>query len=453
VSGLAPHGATIKDAAGNTAVVSGAASNPSGILQIDTTAPTVSSVVASPSSGDLNAGKSVTLTVNFSEAVTVAGGTPTLTLNDGGTATYASGSGTSALTFSYVVGAGQNTSDLTVTGLVPNGATIQDGAKNNVILSGAVKNPAGILTIDTTTPTVTLVVASPGSGEVTTGHTVRITLDMSEAVTVSGSPVLLLNDGGTASYDAARSTSKALVFDYTVASGQVTTDLVVSGIELPSSSSIEDGSGNNANLSGAGANLGLRINTNATGSAGPSGGNFSVSGSSELELFGASSASVAFASSSTGTLKLDDSAAFTGSVSGLAATTYIDLADLPWAQGQMNASFSGNTSGGKLTVSDGTQSDTINLVGDYTQSSWNLSQDSNGNTLVVDPPLSSVPNAGGAGDSSTMLLVQFAAAGFQSGLGSGDGAYATTPTPEAMFGDPRHVDLGQTGCTRPDGAH
>ena len=57
----------------------------------------------------------VTLTVNLSEAVTVAGGTPTLTLNDGGTATYTGGSGTSALTFSYTVAAGQNTADLAVT--------------------------------------------------------------------------------------------------------------------------------------------------------------------------------------------------------------------------------------------------------------------------------------------------------------------------------------------------
>ena len=58
----------------------------------------------SPATGDLNAGKPVALTLSFSEAVTVAGGTPTLTLNDGGTATYASGSGTSALTFDYTVG-------------------------------------------------------------------------------------------------------------------------------------------------------------------------------------------------------------------------------------------------------------------------------------------------------------------------------------------------------------
>ena len=54
----------------------------------------------------------MTLTLNLSEAVTVAGGTPTLTLNDGGIATYVSGSGTGALTFTYTVAAGQNTAAL-----------------------------------------------------------------------------------------------------------------------------------------------------------------------------------------------------------------------------------------------------------------------------------------------------------------------------------------------------
>ena len=51
--------------------------------------------------GDLDAGKTVTLTLDMSEVVTVntSGGTPTLTLNDGGTATYASGSGTKRADF------------------------------------------------------------------------------------------------------------------------------------------------------------------------------------------------------------------------------------------------------------------------------------------------------------------------------------------------------------------
>ena len=69
----------------------------------------VTSIAELPSSGDLNAGKTVTLTLNLNEAVTVAGGTPTLTLNDGGTATFSGGSGSKALTFNYKVAAGQHT--------------------------------------------------------------------------------------------------------------------------------------------------------------------------------------------------------------------------------------------------------------------------------------------------------------------------------------------------------
>ena len=120
VSAVNLNGATIADAAGNNASVSGTF-NPTGTLQIDTTSPTVSSVAPSGSgisngNGDLNAGHVVTLTLTMSEAVTVntTGGTPTLTLNDGGSATYTGGSGSNVLTFSYTVAAGQNTPDLTV---------------------------------------------------------------------------------------------------------------------------------------------------------------------------------------------------------------------------------------------------------------------------------------------------------------------------------------------------
>src|SRR5262249_9472680 len=82
--------ATITDVAGNT---SGASSNYTVTIAsgADTTPPTVSSVVASGAgiingNGNLNAGKVVTLTVAFSEAVTVntgpaAGQEPTFTVN------------------------------------------------------------------------------------------------------------------------------------------------------------------------------------------------------------------------------------------------------------------------------------------------------------------------------------------------------------------------------------
>ena len=58
------------------------------------------------------------------------GGTPTLTLNDGGTATYSGGSGTSALTFSYTVSAGQNTASLAASAINLNGATMKDSGGN-----------------------------------------------------------------------------------------------------------------------------------------------------------------------------------------------------------------------------------------------------------------------------------------------------------------------------------
>ena len=122
----------------------------------------------SPATGDLNAGKTVTLTLGFSSAVTVAGGTPTLTLNDGGTATYASGSGTSALTFSYTVAAGQNTPDLMATAVnLPTGVTIKDSSGNaaNLSLTGLTQSGPQI---DTTAPAAPAISSDTVSGNIVT---------------------------------------------------------------------------------------------------------------------------------------------------------------------------------------------------------------------------------------------------------------------------------------------
>src|SRR5262249_23985758 len=154
-----------------------------------------------------------TLTLNLSEVVTVGGGTPTLTLNDGGVATYTGGSGTNALIFSYTVAAGQNTSDLAVTAVNLNSATVHDGAGNAASLAGAVTNPSGTLQIDTTASTVSSVTTSgsgitSGSGTLGTGSVVTLTLNLNEAVTVAGgTPTLTLNNGGTATYSGGTGTN------------------------------------------------------------------------------------------------------------------------------------------------------------------------------------------------------------------------------------------------------
>ena len=84
----------------------------------------------------LNAGDTVTVTVNFSELVNVTG-TPQLTLNIGGTmvkANYVSGSGTTALAFSYTILDGQTDANgigINANSLGLNGGTIKDAAGNN----------------------------------------------------------------------------------------------------------------------------------------------------------------------------------------------------------------------------------------------------------------------------------------------------------------------------------
>ena len=222
--------------------------------------PTVTSIWASGAAinlgtGDLRANRIVTLTVAFSEAVTVAGGTPTLLLNDGGIATHSSGSGSSSLTFSYTVRAGQNVADLAVSSLSLNGATIKDAAGNAANLAGATNyNPFGTLQVDTIAPTISSIVASgsglsAGGGTVGVGSVVIFTVDMSEMVKVKGTPSLSLSDGGIATYTGGSGTS-SLVFSYVVAPGESTPDLTITGLNL-NGGSIVDGAGNAANLTAA----------------------------------------------------------------------------------------------------------------------------------------------------------------------------------------------------------
>jgi hypothetical protein len=91
------------------------------------------------------------------------------------------------------VAAGQNTADLIVSSLNLGGATIQDAATNNADLSGATNyNPAGILQVDTTPPTIAInTIASNNiinAAKASTGFTVSGTTTGTEngqAVTVN----------------------------------------------------------------------------------------------------------------------------------------------------------------------------------------------------------------------------------------------------------------------------
>jgi hypothetical protein len=143
------------DAAGNISAAT------SLTFTLDTTAPHLTGITASPGSGSVFAGSTVALTVGFNEAVDVTGGTPTLTLNDGGTAVYDAAAtallgDASKLVFDYRVSASDHlTPSLAVTGLVAHGATVNDLAGNHADLSN-VTAAFALMVNESTVPAYTI---------------------------------------------------------------------------------------------------------------------------------------------------------------------------------------------------------------------------------------------------------------------------------------------------------
>ncbi|MFB2669977.1 putative Ig domain-containing protein [Shewanella xiamenensis] len=194
---LALNSGTIRDAASNNAILtlpSPGTANSLGAnknIVIDGIAPTISSVTASTANGTYKVGDSISIQVNFSEVVNVTG-TPQLTLETGTTdrtINYASGSGSSSLTFSYTVQAGDNSSDLdyvSTSALALNSGTIRDAASNNATLTLATPGAANslgankALVVDGVTPSVTS--TAPSGGAVSTDTSVDFTVNFSESV-------------------------------------------------------------------------------------------------------------------------------------------------------------------------------------------------------------------------------------------------------------------------------
>ena len=111
------------------------------------------------------------------------------------------------------------------------------------------------------------VTTNPVTGFVDVGQTVTFTLTLNAAVKVSGAVVLTLNDGGTASYTGGPSSTTTLTFSTTVAAGQNTSALAITGVSIPANGYIfaaASGHGIPANLAGAVKSFpALSVNTSA----------------------------------------------------------------------------------------------------------------------------------------------------------------------------------------------
>ena len=144
------------DAAGNISAPSAGLT-----LTIDSVAPNLSSVVI-PANGSYGEGDPLDFTINYSKSITVttSGGTPyiAVSLDTGGVvrASFLYGSGTSSLTFRYLVVNGNfDATGITVGSAVTlNGGTLRDPAGNDAALPLTGIGPTSGIRVDATPPTV-----------------------------------------------------------------------------------------------------------------------------------------------------------------------------------------------------------------------------------------------------------------------------------------------------------
>ncbi|MBO9608319.1 MAG: S-layer homology domain-containing protein [Paenibacillaceae bacterium] len=249
-------GGTIKDAAGNDATLTFSAGNTSGVL-VDAVGPKVTSVTVTD--GTYVAGQAIYFTIRFDEIVTVTG-LPTLALTVGSATRQAAltgGSGTTDLTFGYVVQTGEwDNNGIEINAIELNAGMIGDVSSNTAALDltepGVVPSTSGVK-VDAVAPTV-LSVGVPEDGWYGEGRTLDFTVTFDEAVVVSDTEAatLTVTVGGTereAAYLSGDSTT-ALVFRYTVQDGDTDTDGVAlgTGIVLAAGETIQDLAGNAADL-------------------------------------------------------------------------------------------------------------------------------------------------------------------------------------------------------------
>ncbi|MEV8650736.1 Ig-like domain-containing protein, partial [Mesorhizobium ciceri] len=104
---------------------------------------------------------------------------------------------------------------------------------------------------------------------------------------------------------------------------------------------------------------------------------------SQLEFHAASSADVIFGVDAAGTLRLDDSFDFSGSIAGMTNDDKVDLGDI-WFSTGTSAVYQANQdgSGGTLTVSDGTHDARLHIIGTYDPGSFTVADDGAGHTVV-----------------------------------------------------------------------
>ncbi len=256
------NGGSIKDGAGNNAATAVTFASTTGVL-VDGIAPTVTSSVRADA--DPTNASTLHYTVTFSENVSgVTTGAFALTAGGGASGSITAVVPVNAHTYTVTVGsaAGEGTLRLDVNA---SGTGITDLPGNP--LNGGFTT-GQLYTLDHIGPNVTSV-AVPANSTYTTGQNLDFTVNFNENATVaSGTPriALTLNSGTVYASYVSGSPGTALLFRYTVVSGDSDPDgIVVAGSIDLNGATIRDALGNDGNstLNSVGSTTGVLVDANA----------------------------------------------------------------------------------------------------------------------------------------------------------------------------------------------
>ena len=277
-----------------------------------------------------------------------------------------------------------------------NAGTMAIGDGATLPLGGTVDN-TGTIALNSTGEGTELVVLSDGV-TLQGGGTVTLSDNTENAIVGSGVDTTLTNldniiSGAGRIGDDAMTLSNAGVIDATGVNPLI---IDTGSNSIANSGTIEATGAGGLVIDGAVVNSGtlradggtLTIDGAVTGA-----GIAMIAGTATLEFGAASAENTSFANGAAGTLKLDQSAGFTGTVSGFAAGDAIDLADLAFGSNTALSYTDNGAGGGTLTVDNGVQVVDLALLGQYAAAGFQAHSDPGGGTLITYSPQTSSADA------------------------------------------------------------
>lgn len=278
---LALAGGSIVDSAGNNATLTHSAISDSSGHKVDGSSPTVSSATLS-GVGYYNSGDTITVTIAFSETVTVTGAVriPVTGVTNAGIAktvnldyddTLSTGD---TKVFKYTVVDGDldlNGIDIAANAVDLNGGSILDPAGNSATITYSAQAPPNTPTIDAVRPTVTAFSSSKASGNYKVGETISVSATISESVNSGAVLTVRLSTGADVPLTNA-SAGSTLTGNYTVSASDSST--VLSVISFVITTAPTDSAGNeltSTTLPGTNIASGINIDVDSPLISGPSG--------------------------------------------------------------------------------------------------------------------------------------------------------------------------------------